>query len=92
MYFVFELHFYRVFPESPRWLIAHDRLEEANVVLLKYGGKNNKPIDKARLNNLIAEVRRVQMEKQKETKSYDPRMLCQTPKLRKWSAALAYNW
>ncbi|XP_031570056.1 organic cation transporter protein-like [Actinia tenebrosa] len=79
--------FWRIFPESPRWLVAHDHLEEANFILLKYGGRKNQAIDEERLKNVIARVRQTQRKK-----VFDLQIFCRTPKIRKWSAALGYNW
>ncbi|KAK3753623.1 hypothetical protein QZH41_014730, partial [Actinostola sp. cb2023] len=84
--------FWRVMPESPRWLIAHNRLDEAHAVLMKYGGKDNKPVDPEMLRVLIENVRRDQLATEEEEKKYSPLDLVRTPKMRKWIIIMCYQW
>ncbi|KAK3753624.1 hypothetical protein QZH41_014731 [Actinostola sp. cb2023] len=81
-----------VMPESPRWLIAHNRLDEAHAVLMKYGGKDNKPVDPEMLRVLIENVRRDQLATEEEEKKYSPLDLVHTPKMRKWTIIICYQW
>ncbi|KAK3731646.1 hypothetical protein QZH41_019765 [Actinostola sp. cb2023] len=82
----------QVMPESPRWLIAHNRLDEAHAVLMKYGGKDNKPVDPEMLRVLIENVRRDQLATEEEEKKYSPLDLVRTPKMRKWIIIMCYQW
>ncbi|KAK3731639.1 hypothetical protein QZH41_007311 [Actinostola sp. cb2023] len=82
----------KVMPESPRWLIAHNRLDEAHAVLMKYGGKDNKPVDPEMLRVLIENVRRDQLATEEEEKKYSPLDLVRTPKMRKWIIIMCYQW
>ncbi|XP_031559098.1 organic cation transporter protein-like isoform X2 [Actinia tenebrosa] len=84
--------FWRMIPESPRWLIAHNQLEEAHRELMLYGGKKDKPIDPNILKTLIEDIRKDQVLKEKRTKHYTPIDLVRTPKLRKWTAIICYQW
>ena len=45
------------FPESPRWLIAHDRAEEALQIFAKYHGDGdaNSPIPQLEYNEVVEE-------------------------------------
>lgn len=86
------LSFLRIFPESPRWLVAHDKLDEAHQILMRFGGKNKQDVDAARLKRFLEDVRKTQLQLQHGTKAFSPVSLCKTPKLRKWSAALGMNW
>ena len=83
---------FRVFPESPRWLVAHNKLEDAQAVLMKFGGKNKKDLDPNLLKTLLEGIGKTQLQVQHGEKKLSPIILCQTPKLRKWSIALAFNW
>jgi hypothetical protein len=81
-----------VFPESIRWLIAHNRLDDAHEVLMKCGGKKNEPLDEDTLKTIVEDIRRAQVEREKESKKYTVFDLFRTPKLRKRSLILAVNW
>ncbi|KAL9982536.1 hypothetical protein ACROYT_G004590 [Oculina patagonica] len=37
--------FWKCIPESPRWLIANDRLDEAQTIIERFGGKKKKPLN-----------------------------------------------
>jgi len=84
--------FWKIFPESPRWLIAHDRLDEAQSIIERFGGKNEKPVDSEVLRALLENVRRDQLEREREAKKYTPIDLFRTPKLRKWAVIFCYQW
>ncbi|XP_032239043.1 organic cation transporter protein isoform X1 [Nematostella vectensis] len=84
---------WKIFPASPRWLIAHNRLDEAHSILLKFGSRDSKPIDEQALRELIEDVRRDQLERHKmDDKRYTMMDLVRTPKLRKRSFILFYTW
>ncbi|EDO39888.1 predicted protein, partial [Nematostella vectensis] len=88
------LVFWRLLPETPRWLIAHGRLEEARDVLIKYGScSNTKSLDPEMLGNLIHEIRENQLHRaRKRGKGFTILDLFRTPKMRKWTLILGFNW
>ncbi|KAJ7388477.1 hypothetical protein OS493_037387 [Desmophyllum pertusum] len=86
------IHSCRVFPESPRWLIAHDRLDEAQSVIESFGGKKNKPINSEEIRSLLEDVRRDQLERERQAKKYTPIDLFRSPKMRKWAVVMCYQW
>ena len=83
-----------MFPETARWLLAHDRIDESEKVLTKCGGKKNKPLDQAALRALLEEIREDEKDLKKGslTKRITPLDLMRTPKLRKWTIIVCYNW
>ncbi|KAK3733265.1 hypothetical protein QZH41_011113, partial [Actinostola sp. cb2023] len=83
---------YKVFPESARWLIAHNRLDEAQSGLKKCGGKKGDPLNEEVLGALVDEIRKDQVERERHIKKYTVLDLFRTPKLRKRSLILAFNW
>jgi len=82
----------RVLPESPRWLIANNRLDEAYQVLIRYGGKDDQPIDEQKLRDVIQAIRRDQLATQEKEKTYTPLDLVRTPKMRRWTLIACYQW
>ena len=56
--FMFLFVFARIIPESPRWLIAKNRLDEAHELLMKYARKNRVDIDSAQLKHAIQEFKK----------------------------------
>lgn len=47
------------FPESPRWLIAHDRQEEAKKIFARYhaNGDENAPIVNLQINEILEQMK-----------------------------------
>ncbi|KAJ7388482.1 hypothetical protein OS493_037392, partial [Desmophyllum pertusum] len=84
--------FWKLIPESPRWLVAHDRLDEAQSVIEAFGGKENKPVNSEMLRALLEDVRRGQLERERQAKKYSPIDMLRTPKMRKWTAIICYQW
>ena len=82
----------RIIPESPRWLIAHDRLEEAQSVLESFSSRKDRPVDAQVLRALVENVRRDQLAREQQAKKHTPIDLFRTPKLRKWTPILCYQW
>ena len=79
-------------PRSPRWLIAHNYLDEAHAILIKYGGKKNQAVDADMLRSLLEDVRRDQLATAEEEKKYTPLDLVRTRKMRKWTILVCYQW
>lgn len=86
------MQFHRLIPESPRWLVAHDQLDEAKSIIEAFGSKDEKPLDSEVIRSLLEEVRREQIEREKTAKKYNPIHMFLTPKLRKWTAIICYQW
>lgn len=82
---------FRFIPESPRWLVANNRLDEAHRVLMTYAAKNGVSVDTKHLRHVISEVRKGDVRKE-ETRIYGTLDLFKTPKLRKRIIICCFNW
>ncbi|XP_076330221.1 organic cation transporter protein-like [Tachypleus tridentatus] len=83
---------YWIIPESPRWLLTHDRDEEAKIILTKASRKNgfHKPIEESvnKLKDFITKDLVESKAKQKAT-LLD---LFKTPNMRKKTINVCFNW
>ncbi|XP_078362537.1 organic cation transporter protein-like [Oculina patagonica] len=79
-------------PRTPRWLIANNHLEEAHEVLMKYAAGNGVTVDPANLKHVIQEVRKGDARRATETKKYGILDVIRTPKLRKRTLIMFFNW
>ncbi|XP_068750437.1 organic cation transporter protein-like [Montipora capricornis] len=80
-------------PETPRWLIAKNRLEEAHQLLLNYAKKNGKQVDSTQLKHAIQEFKKEADKNRCETrKSYGILDMIRTTKLRKRTIICGFNW
>ncbi|XP_074612948.1 organic cation transporter protein-like isoform X2 [Acropora palmata] len=85
--------FWKFMPESPRWLIARDCLDEAQTILESFGGKNEKTtVDSQALRSVIKKVREDQLARERKSKKYSLLDLLRSPKLRKWTSIICYQW
>ncbi|KAJ7376146.1 hypothetical protein OS493_036752 [Desmophyllum pertusum] len=78
-------------PESPRWLLANNRLYEVHSLLMKYAAKNGVTVDAKHLKHVISEVRKADVRKD-DTRKYGTLDLFRTPKLRKRIIICSFNW
>ena len=81
----------RWIPRSPRWLIANNHLEEAHEVLMKYATNNRVTVDSKHLKHVIQEVRKNDARKSTDEK-YGILDTVKTPKLRKRTLIMFFNW
>lgn len=92
----FLLSYYWLIPESPRWLLAHGRVEEARQVLLK-AAKWNK-ISPETVNEAIESYEKLlatslkSIEIEPNRRSYGITDLFRTPTMRMRTLFIAYNW
>ena len=85
------LVFCRWFPESPRWLIAKGRLEEAQDILERFALKSGKDVDSEHLAHVIKEVQKADV-KNAVAKKPSILDLLRTRKLRKRTIISCCNW
>ena len=85
------LVFCRWFPESPRWLIAKGRLEEAQDILERFALKSGKDVDSEHLAHVIREVKKADV-KNAVAKKPSILDLLRTRKLRKRTIISCCNW
>ncbi|GFG38605.1 hypothetical protein Cfor_09215 [Coptotermes formosanus] len=87
----FSVH--RVLPESPRWLLAHGRFEEAEKILKKMARVNGKPLP---ANYMVQLKRKYQVERyvrQKEKRRhYGVLDLFRTPNIRRKTLIITFIW
>lgn len=80
-----------VIPETPRWLLTHSRLEEAEEVLICAARKNGKDMKqaKAAIKTLIAHAAKSVDKKERKETVFD---LLRTPTLRKYTVNMYFCW
>ena len=84
---------HRIFPESARWLAVKGQLTEAHAVLMMYANKNSKAVDSDSVQNDLAEYYHSEVESQAKVSSRKSFLeLIRTPRLRKRTVILCYNW
>lgn len=88
---VISLYVPSLIPESPRWLIANNRLIEAHDILQKFAKKNGVPLDHDHLGHVIKEAKKSELQKERQKK---PGLLdlVKTPKLRRRTIICTFNW
>lgn len=80
---------WKVFPESLRWLVSQGRLKEAHAILMKYAEKRD--VDSDTLRFMLEKCQAAEGRMQSGAKK-SPLDLVRTPRMRKRTAILCYNW
>lgn len=84
---------YWMIPESPRWLIAKDRLDEAHELLMNYAKRNRVTVESTQLKHAIQEFKKEEERNRSESKkTYGILDMVRTPKLRKRTIICGFNW
>ena len=95
IFIVFKLTFYiiRYLPESPRWLLAKGRLQEANDILHNLARINGKELPATFCEKMHSQIER---QKNENHKNYDegPNVLSlfKTPNMRLKTCLITLNW
>lgn len=82
---------WRVFPESLRWLVVQGRLDDAHVILMKYADKSSVELDSDTLSSMLQNCEASET-KLKTWSKTSPLELVRTPRMRKRTLILCYNW
>ncbi|XP_038222161.1 carcinine transporter isoform X2 [Zerene cesonia] len=90
--FFFYYLYWFVLPESPRWLLMRERLEEANNILKTIARVNGKQLPEEYTAKLQKQVLEQKENGIKETKSASAFALCKTPNMRLKTFLITLNW
>ncbi|XP_035446377.2 carcinine transporter isoform X1 [Spodoptera frugiperda] len=90
--FFFYYFYWFVLPESPRWLLMRERLEEANNVLKTIARVNGKELPEEFTNKLQKQVIEQKEKGVTEAKSVSVFALCRTPNMRLKTFLITLNW
>ncbi|XP_068722341.1 organic cation transporter protein-like [Montipora capricornis] len=82
---------WRVFPESLRWLVIQGRLEDAHVILMKYANKSCIEVDPHTVSSMLEKCRASESKLKAGTKRSPLDLVC-TPRMRKRTLILCFNW
>ena len=88
---VFTIH-YRILPESARWLVVQDRLDEAHRVLMKYSKRNSTRVTAEFLRSALASCRQGIADAQTTKLKHSPLDLLRTSRMRTRTLVLWFNW
>lgn len=89
----FFYYFYWFFlPESPRWQLMKDRLEEANDILKSIAKMNGKELPEEYTMKLQKQVRAQKEKGKKAEKNPSVFALCRTPNMRLKTCLITLNW
>ncbi|XP_022124534.2 carcinine transporter [Pieris rapae] len=90
--FFFYYLYWFVLPESPRWLLMKERLEEANNILKTIARVNGKHLPEEFTTKLQKQVLEQKEHGVKETKNANAFSLCKTPNMRLKTILITLNW
>lgn len=90
-FFLYYLYWF-VLPESPRWLLMREKLEEANNVLKTIARVNGKDLPEEYTMKLQKQVIEQKERGQSKVKSVSVFALCRTPNMRLKTFLITLNW
>ncbi|VVD01760.1 unnamed protein product, partial [Leptidea sinapis] len=90
-FFLYYLYWF-ILPESPRWLLMKERIEEANKVLQSIARVNGKPFPEDYANKMQKQVLEQKQHGAKEAKTVSVFALCRTPNMRLKTCLITLNW
>ena len=83
--------FFRVFPESVRWLVAQGKLKKAHGILMTYAEKSSAKVDTKQITELF-ELCKTTEDEGGHVVRHSPLDLVRTSRMRKRTLILCYNW
>lgn len=90
--FFFYYFYWFVLPESPRWLLMREKLEEANKVLKTIARINGKELPEEYTIKLQRQVIQQKEKGMSQAKSVSVFALCRTPNMRLKTCLITLNW
>lgn len=82
----------RMLPESARWLVVKGQVEKAHAVLKEYAEKSGVSVDSDSLRDSLTKCYQGEAEAETNKIHYTPLDLLRTPRMRKRTLILWFNW